>query len=360
MIAYLAELWQNGNKSPLQTLIDGLGVPAIPPGTSITPKLEYNNIDLALLDESGDALLLLEMKVDDAEGWKKLGSKDKQRFKALPPAIRQRCFKNYDNKTEYIRQTELYTLRHDMALSDAPRCAFVTLGTGEWREQFHSCGEVWKHCGLEHFVAAANKIDLPDDQLFEQWKEALNKELFLRQNCWNPNVVDVEADSGDRKGLLQLMRLGDLRRILYTQHQVGSLGYAPHVHKTGLGPDTLMTFDWPNDKQPDAYRYCEINNNGKLNFKLYFFKTGKDQAVKARQITSYQEDLAVIFPTQVEIKEGGKVGKSKTVARLDIGLKPYSLTTKEGESPESVAAKLSDILERVSPLLPVKSLTTHQ
>ena len=259
MIAYLTEYWQDGIEAPLRELLSGMGLEALPSGTLLKPVLEYNNVDLALVDDNDQPLLLVEMKVDDAEGYKKLRSTDRLIWKGLSRQVLQRCYSTHETIPDYLRQTELYTLRHEMAYGDNPRCLFITLGTGEYAADFESCGQVWKHCGLERFVKAVRAIDL-DDELFKQWCRSLEKELSQRKNCWPENQLAQEerakadADSGDRRGVLQLMRLRQLRRELIDRHKINELGYRTSVYKYGVNADTIMNFISPTDQEPSGCR----------------------------------------------------------------------------------------------------------
>lgn len=358
MIAYLAELWKCGNQQPLRALVEGLDLPAISATTELRPKLEYKNIDLALLD--GERLvLLIEMKVDDAEGNKKLRNNDKLAFKNMSLETKRQYFKDYQVDTEYLRQTELYTLRELLPRVDQPQgmppCVFLTLGTGEWRSTFTSSGDVWKWRGLEKFLNALQGIDLPNDELFRQWKCALTKEQQLRDNCW---VVedDAQSDSGDRKGLLPTMRLGSLRSHLLSR-DLGSDIYQPTVYKGGPAPDTILNLISPHDGLPGGFRYCEINNNGQLNFKIYFYRGKLSAADKVQQIRRYQEDLQRYFPDEkLTLKKiGASNGKSRTVGRLPIGLEKNNLRAKPGETVTSIAENLAKILRQTTPIFETNS-----
>ncbi|MBB4079178.1 hypothetical protein GGR28_001798 [Lewinella aquimaris] len=352
MIAYLAELWQADNEAPLQSLIKGLGLAEIPSGTYLTPKLEYENIDLALLDEQDKPLFLLEMKVDDAEGWKKLGKQDLEKWKCMESDVRAKYFSGYGDEISHMRQTELYTLRHKMAHGENPRCAFITLGTGEYEKDFDSCGKVWKHCGLERFVEATQSIELPADELFKQWRWSLEKELSLRKNCFpgeqaeaDTEEDEVEADSGDRRGLLPLMRLGRIRRGLLDRHEVNKLGYRASVYKYGANADTIMNFIQPTDQTPGGGRYCEINSNGLLNFKLMFFWKETSAEVKEKQLRLFQQELTETFGDAIKLKASGKYRKSKTAGSLNVNLQANDLLPSNGENIHSITQNIATALQ---------------
>lgn len=71
MIAYLVELWNEGNKSPFEIFLFQLGIQNFKEEDKLKAVLEYKNIDLALLNEKNEILLIIEMKIDDWEKKKK-------------------------------------------------------------------------------------------------------------------------------------------------------------------------------------------------------------------------------------------------------------------------------------------------
>ena len=359
MIAYLVELWNTNKKTPLESFLAGLGVRLLPPAKHLNPILEYNNIDLAIKDETGKVVLLLEMKVDDYQAWKKLSGKDLATWGNIIQAKQKALFTHQPSTNNpYLIQTEMYTFREEiysMESADRPACLFVTLGTGEFKEEFNSPDGIWKGCGLRKFVSAVESVHLPGDQLFQQWKTALQKELELRDHCWEiRDSEEPEIDSGDRTGLLPMLRLGDLRRKLIDTHSIQQMGYTPSIYKVGVGPDTILNFLTPDDESINGFRFCEINNNGMLNFKMMFFAKAKPSDKKT-QVAVFDKELGEVFKSDYKSAVSGKYGKTKTVGRVDVGLTAHSLLPRERILPENVAEQISLQLEVIKPLLNTKN-----
>jgi hypothetical protein len=352
MIAYLVELWNTGKQQPLDAFLAALDV-RLPPCKSLVPQLEYHNIDLAIKNEKEKVVLLLEMKVDDFQTWKKLSKKDLIGWKDV--GDKERCFSHHPTgKNPYLIQTEMYTFRegiHAMEPEDRPACLFVTLGTGEFKEEFNSLDNIWKDCGLRKFVEAVESVHLPEDQLFQQWKAALQKELALRRSCWEVSEeADSEIDSGDRTGLLPMMRLGSLRRMLIDEYEIRTLGFEPSIYKVGVGPDTILNFLIPDDQREEGFRFCEINNNGMLNFKMMFYAKASIEEKQA-QVAAFNEELGMAIESNYQPNVSGKYGKTKTVGRVDVGLEAHLLLPAASLTSNDISLHIAKYLKVIRPYL---------
>lgn len=367
MIAYLVELWNAGKETrePLRQFLAGLGVKDFPPHERYIAQLEYNNIDLAIWKypyvKEDEPLLLLEMKVDDYQAWKKLSRKDLVTWGNITQEKQEAFFTHQPTTNNpYLIQTEMYTFRkniHAKKPEDRPACLFVTLGTGEFKEEFNSPESIWKACGLRKFVRAVEAVHLPDDQLFQQWKSALQKELELRDQCWEEQDEDII--SGERHQLATMMRLGDLRNRLLKRDDFQSVGSRPQVYKANT--DTILNFVIPNStSQLQGFRFCEINSNGRLNFKIYFHETclgNKHEVARNSQVELYAKDLESLsstLPAILQEPRRKKGGKSSTVRSLSIGLNKYDLTLTNynfAEGMEEVLANITSALIATKHLL---------
>lgn len=350
MIAYLVELWNEGKREPLENFLRVLGT-ELHDCHRLIPHLEYHNIDLAIKNEKDKVVLLLEMKVDDYQSWKKLSKKDLDNWKSVGEG--KTCFSHHPTPgNPYLIQTEMYTFREDIHAktpADRPACLYVTLGTGEFKEEFKSPAGIWKACGLRKFVEAVESIHLPDDQLFKQWKTALQKELELRDQCWEvTDRDDPEIDSGDRAGLLPMMRLGDLRRRLLDTRDINKMGFTPSIYKVGVGPDTILNFLMPDAERVEGFRFCEINNNGMLNFKMMFHAKATS---KEKQIADFNKALSNVFKSDYQSAVSGKYGKTKTVGRVDVGLTAHSLLPRDGMLPEDITERITQYLRQAQSVL---------
>lgn len=314
MIAYLVELWNTNKKTPLEAFLAGLGVRNLPPAKHLTPILEYNNIDLAIKDEKGRVVLLLEMKVDDHEGQK---SSRKKEWKGK------------------IRQTEAY-LRQNRHKN----CSylFVTLGLGEHYEDFvcpeESNKRVWQWLKLEHFAAAAASAakSLSGDQLLTQWAGAMAATLEVYRYPWGEPNIDER-----RAALYRLANLRKLLRARWQQHDELSK-VTPSLYAWGP-KDTILHFRM----MGNGPLFCEINSNGQLNFKIAFPESMKDANTK---IMAYRV-LADALKKQVpelkvkSIRDTAKPGATKTMASLVLGLRKGSLQLSNEATLDSVMDQIT-------------------
>ncbi|MTB52865.1 hypothetical protein [Lewinella sp. W8] len=359
MIVYLVERWNYGDPTPLTDFLVGLNVHP-PTAQQLTAKLEYNNIDLAIFEgapEKKNLYLLLEMKVDDWQGWKPLSKKQKNDFEKVSKSPRKDLFgpQIIEGKKRLI-QTEYYTLKeelYEMEQATRPTCLLITLGTGEFYEDFTSRGNIWQQVGLEKVVEAVKKIE-QTDELLRQWQDALVAELELRQSCWTANEEKAVASQGNRARLLPLMRLGQLRSTLIDNYPEEIAGYQPSVYPHGSN-DAILNFFLPPDWRSGGFRYVEINRNGLLNFKIYF-KKGNSTEDKQKLTEAFREDLERVFDKLILPRKNG-YKKSKTVASLEIGLVKDTMSPVAGQTPESVAATVAKFLHNAKSIVLVN--TSH-
>ena len=348
MIAYLAELWNEGEQEPFLSFLKDLDIEAPATTSKYRSKLEYNNIDLAIFlipeGEVESLFLLVEMKVDDREGWKKLS---KREIKDALPLIKDQSpyFSQIPDKgNPYLIQTEMYTFRERLhELSGT--YLLITVGNGEFYDSFVSPQNIWRAVRLKAFASAINKIS-NSDLLIQQWSNALDREVHLRQNCWNELSQDgQEGSPDDRHRLLTMMRLGELRHQLLQNKVFRTLGCKPRVYKANT--DTILNFALPDSESHyTGFRFCEINSNGYLNFKIYFHKSHQEKKERQVYFDTYAKDLANssipeddwLFP---RTRRGGK---SRTVRSIDLGLNKYSLTLKEGFSLDRLVDKITSTL----------------
>ncbi|WP_020570441.1 hypothetical protein [Neolewinella persica] len=320
MIAYLVELWNAGKETrePLRQFLAGLGVKDFPPHERYIAQLEYNNIDLAIwkypYDKGDKPLLLLEMKVDDHEGRK---SSRKKEWKGK------------------IRQTEAYLLRNRHE-----NCSylFVTLGLGEHYEDFvcpeESNKPVWQWLKLEHFAAAAASAakSLSDDQLLTQWAGAMAATLEDYRNPWG------EPNTDERRAALY--RLANLRKLLRARWQQRDelSEVTPSLYARGPR-DTILHFRMTGN----GPLFCEINSNGRLNFKIAFPESMKDANTKIRAYRALADALKDQVP-ELKVKsicDTAKPGATKTLASLVLGLRKGSLQLSDEASLDSVIDQIT-------------------
>jgi hypothetical protein len=141
MIAYLCDLWNEGEREPLGSFLDGLGV-SLGTENDLRPHREWKQIDLVIRDrENHSAIVAIEMKVDSHEGL----------VRGVPQPIAYR--KRLEEDIPFL---------------------FVTLGVGEYYHAPHGPQVRWIR--LRHFHEALRGIST-DDLFIERWREVIGHEL---------------------------------------------------------------------------------------------------------------------------------------------------------------------------------------
>jgi len=314
MIVYLCEMWNEEEKEPLLTLARGIGLEL--PSEKIFPHREYHGIDLVLLSGSsqGKPLAAIEMKVDDHEhDTSRKGIEGKRR----------------------MPQTELYPLIPEMG--ECKQYFFVTLGAGEFYRK-PANHAVFKWIKLDAFAQAIRQIKSLDE-LIKQWSQALDAELERRNSVKrNP----IESKTIFRSGGWNLTLFGQIKEALAPDVFIMAEGEEPTVYCYGQSPDTILNFghcrnetlsrmdiykqvcnargDHPDE--PPIPLYSEINNNGKLNLKVWLGYI-PDAEEKHKYAESVHEQLFSHFNTGAwELHEVQRktYKKTATIIRIDVGL----------------------------------------
>jgi hypothetical protein len=281
MLAFLCELHREGVRGPLECLLGHLGVPL-----PVCPKAkrEWNSIDLAIFDgENVTPALLIEMKVDDHD---------------------HETTKWIDGNKATGYQTDIYA----RAFPNCEGYLYITLGIGEY---FHApYGTRFRWVRLPEFSAALNQVK-SDDGAIADWKAALLFEAELRERVRRDDRSRI-ADF--RPGAWNICFLGQLKEELesFSGNEFRNLDCT--CYTWGTRPDTILNFGWRNDTE-----YLEINNDGLLNFKVTLNDCSAEAAKKlignslGWLRSSYAEGT-------YEIRDGGRIGASKTVASFNVGL----------------------------------------
>ena len=280
--AYLCDIYREGEREPLEAVLETLGVPvpAIP-----TPAREWNSIDLAILDgQERRPRILIEMKVDDHE----------HETTRVINGVRKKGY-----------QTDLYA----EAFPECDAYLYVTLGLGEY---FHApYGHRFRWVRLRDFLGALDRIAAPN-HFVEQWRDALRNELDIRERVFH---LDRSRLWECRAGAWNIYFLGRLKEELLQSLGHNSLDIDPTCYTYGTRPDTILNFGW--SREPE---YMEINNNGRLNLKLSFDNRA-DAATREGAVREAMRKVVQSYASgSYRLHETGRVGASKTVASFDIGL----------------------------------------
>lgn len=305
IIAHLCDLWNDGEKEPLRSFLDRLGVPLGDP-SRLRVNREWKRIDLVIRDaEDNSTVFAIEMKVDSHEGL----------VKGVPQ-----------------------TIAYPRLLPGGTPLLFVTLGAGEFYHAPH--GEQTRWIRLRAFHEALKTIST-DDRLIGAYREAVNNEVDLQDRCFAGNRSRI----GEHRGRTwNLYLLGHLKEKLIEALSGRDIGIDPFVYPYGSGPDTILYFG--RSKLP---AYLEINQDGRLNLKVYLGDLGTDERSKRERAQKaqdhYRELLGDHNPTQKRVKMNSSV-KGKSVMSFDVGLErqngDLSLRAEDSETVD----RLSGVLEK--------------
>jgi len=288
LLAYLCDRHREGKVEPLTFLFGSLGVP-VP--RSPVPKREWQSIDLAIFDGNADEpCILVEMKVDDHD---------------------HETRKWIQGRQEVGPQTDIYARAF-------PKCSsylYITLGLGQY---FHApYGTRFRWVRLHEFAHALEQMGTTE-RVIEDWKVAIRREASLHE-CVRRN--DRSCLSEYRSGAWNICFLGQLREAV--EEAAASKGIDATCYMWGTRPDTILNFGYAKNpiylevKHPV---YLEVNNNGRLNLKVNV-EDCADVACRQSAIGELIARVQAASPAPTyRIREGGRLGASKTVASFDIGL----------------------------------------
>jgi hypothetical protein len=305
MIAYLCDLWNEGEREPLGSFLDGLGV-SLETDHDLHPALEWKQIDLVIRDKEDDsAIVAIEMKVDSHEGL----------VKGVPQ-----------------------TIAYPKLLPEGTLFLFVTLGVGEFYHAPHE-EELVKWIRLRRFHEALKGIST-DDLFIERWREAIGKELDLREKCFSADPSRIEEYRGKT---WNLYLLGHLKEKVTESLSGRDIGIDPFVYTPG-SPDTILYFG--RSKLP---AYLEINQDGRLNLKVYLGDLEKEAQPKrerSQKAQDYYRELLKDFYPEPTSPKLNPDWNSKKIMSFDIGLERHNKNLFLGAEESEIDARLSKVLEK--------------
>jgi len=310
MIAYLCDLWNEGEREPLGSFLDGLGVSLKTENNLRRPDREWQHIDLVVHDREDDSpVLAIEMKVDSNE--------------ARPGR-------------------EPQTIAYPKLLPEGTLFLLVTLGVGEYYhapygQQVH--GDQVRWIRLRRFHEALKGIST-DDLFIEGWREAIGNELDLRERCFSADCSRIEEHRGRT---WNLYLLGHLKEKLTESLSGRDIGIDPFVYTSGSGPDTILYFG--RSKLP---AYLEINQDGRLNLKVYLADLDTEQPKRERvqKAQEYYQGLLRAYDPKLNMRKLDPGRKSRTIMSFDINLERHNKNLFLGSEESEIVARLSKVLER--------------
>lgn len=335
MIVLLVEQWNSGHKEPLNHFLKTIGAKELTEAVNLSARLEYYNVDLAILD--GDVpLLLIEMKVDDQQSWSTISKKDNKIWTSLSEDVQKTYSPTPPKEYPFLSQTDIYRLRNEHTLHDKKtnkersknglsslktEYFYLTLGVSEFSAPHIS---EWTKIGLEQYRTA---FSFPIDEstssgyVITSYVDALKKEsVFRKESMGKAGDFNIAAQT-HRSKAANLYFLGNLaNEWFYSQdHEFGT---AVHPHVINHGPkDTIFQLI-----QAGTNRiYAEINNNCRLNIKLWLkdITTQEERADFFTTTKAFLKSKLIARKLKWPIKEANlptSFGNSITVFSLDIGL----------------------------------------
>lgn len=305
MLVYLCDLWNEGNRAPLNAFLGDLDI-SLGELRRLRAVREHKNIDLVVFDADNDSpVLTVEMKVDSHEGWVK---------------------------------GEHQTIAYQRHLPAGTPFLYVTLGVGEYFRAPYSEQARWVRIREFH---GALKAVADGDPLIDDWREAVGNEIDLQDRCFRGDTSRIEEY---RDKTWSLYFLGHLKEKLIDSLSGRNTSIAPAVYAYGSAPDTILNFGM--SKNPD---YMEINNNAHLNLKINIeeqttLEEKEEYIEKARN--HYQDLLKEFEPTQ-NLTRPRPTAKSHTVMRFDIDLLRIQNGNLSYKSTEAdTIDKLTEVLDK--------------
>lgn len=319
MLAYLCDLYREGRKAPLVALFQVLSITLPDRLIGVRERTigHRQRLDFAIIDESSnDVIVAIEVKVDDHETG------------ANPPQ----------------------TCRYAETLKDTPHCLFVTLGNGEYFREPHA-KDKFKWIRLKLFLEAVSAAAraMPDNQLIQDWADALRSESSRREAVSRNDRLIAKTF---RAASWNITFLGQLKELLSAQ------GTVPLVDMTcytlGSRPDTILNFGW--SRFPV---YAEINYSGKLSVKVALWPQPNEPAIgqDIRALSEFEKEErfeAAAKKTRNALPDiAGKYEKyyqgcrSLTVFSADIGILVASGLMQHADGPDLTARRVGDTVKRV-------------
>jgi hypothetical protein len=284
---------------------EGFGVPL---GTALGLRAdrEWKHIDLVVHDEDDSPVVAIEMKVD-----------------------------SHERRVEGVPQTIAYP----KLLPEGTPFLFITLGDGEYYHAPHGQQVKWILFGRFHEVLEGISTN---DPFVERWRETIANEVDLRKRCFSTDFSRIEKYRGKT---WNLYLLGHLKEKLTESLSDRDIGIDPFVYTHGPGADTILYFG--RSRLP---AYPEINQNGRLNLKVYLEdldmkeQPKRDRAQKAQDYYQHLLGDHSPKPNQSILKANAK---SKTIMPFHVGIERRNEKLSLGAEEAETIDRLSEILEKL-------------
>ena len=279
MLAYIIELGNNGKGRDLaKKIFDGFL--DFKDGVKYYPKFEYKNVDLVIFKDENykNPVLLIEIKVDDYESWKKDGD-------------------------TYINQLQMY----DKAFNDSatkfndfiPKRMFLRLGIGQYSGKPSS--DNWStELNLEILTELLEKHK--EDVFLDQWYQILKKEVDFKKEVFDNSFNPIDKTESIKNRAF-IYKYGKLIEKLQEKDKENYNNCSAFMY--GQRPDFILNFGY------DSAIYMEITNSLKLRVKI-----NKDQL--KTNFDDLLKEFREIFGNKIHLRI--REGKAVTIYEKDLGL----------------------------------------
>ncbi len=304
MIAYLCDLWNEGEREPLRSFLDSLGVP-LTTDNNLRADREWKHIDLVVHDTETDVpVLAVEMKVDSKEG--------------RPGGVPQ-------------------TIAYPERLPENTPFLYVTLGVGEFYHAPHGQRVQWIR--VREFYEALRAI-ASKDPFVEGWRKVVGNEVDLQDRCFAGDRSRIEKYRGKT---WNLYFLGHLKEKLIEALSGRDIGIDPFVYPHGPGPDTILYFG--RCKLP---AYLEINQDGRLNLKVYLedLNTDHQKEERIQKAEDYYRELLQDHDPKLKTRALDPRAKSRAIMSFDVGLERQDGNLVFGAEESDIVGRLFGVLEK--------------
>ena len=165
---------------------------------------------------------------------------------------------------------------------------------------------------VRQFLDALDAIET-EIRVIVDWKEELRSEIDLREKA----VANDRSRLAEyRAGNWNIYVLGAIAQELAPLLEAEHIDADPTCYTYGRRPDTILNLGLAHKPE-----YLEINHNGRLNLKLSLEgKHDADRAECARQARDRWRQVGFDAAVDLQVHEGGRIGKSKTLLSFGVGL----------------------------------------
>jgi hypothetical protein len=178
-----------------------------------------------------------------------------------------------------------------------------------------------------------------DDVFIQKWRDVIRNEVDLQARCFSGDPSRIEEY---RKRNWNLYFLGHLKERLVESLSGRDISIDPFVYPYGRGPDTILYFG--RSRLP---AYLEINQDGRLNLKVYLedLATETEKKERVQKVQNHYHDLLENHKPRLKTRKLDPRAKSKTIMWFDVDLIRRSKRLFYSSTHADTIGSLTEILE---------------